>query len=233
MAEVAVRKTKYWTWLAGATLVTLLAILICTCEVSDDESELPYNQDGDDDDTSSDDSCPISPDGLTELPFVANCFDPLAEDNVVTVESVRGTGLTLVNGERFVVTGTFDFSRFGNGKVEPIITCPSGSAYGKCSYPYSESSGSFEVRVQVADCDVVDKPNEISLNVWDLEAAEGGVMCVITLGEDVPVDDDTTDDDTADDDTADDDTIDDDTTDDDTADDDTTDDDTADDDTAC
>jgi len=214
----------------GLTLLITLAWMVACSDSEEDDVNPPGVTDDDDDDNSS--NCPIPTEGMEELTFYAQCYDPTDNGNVLTVTAVQGTALVMEENDRYDIVGEFEFTTIGTGKIEPTITCPGGSNYQKCSWVFQEKTGTFNVRVQVSDCDYIDKPNEIGLNVWDSENAVNIPMCQIYLGQDEPpVDDDTGDDDTGDDDTGDDDTGDDDTGDDDTGDDDTGDDDTGDDDT--
>jgi len=211
------------------TLLSVVAgvlVIIGACEDSEEDDIDPPGSDDDATDPG-EWNCPISDEGLDELVYYANCYDPTDEGNLIAISLVSGTDLEIQNGERFEIQGNFSFQNIASGKIEPVITCPGGSTYNKCSWPFNEKSGEFKTRISVSDCDIVDKPTEITLNIWDAEKAINLPVCQIYLGQEgPPVDDDTTDDDSVDDDTTDDDTADDDTTDDDdTADDDTTDDD--------
>lgn len=224
---------KSWSiiFLIFATFLLAATAMIVACSNMDNKD--PSSSDGDDDDGPPNPGswqCDISEEGMEPLQYYANCFDPTGAGNVATVTDVLGTSLDMANGERYSVKGLFDFPKISSGKVELIIGCPTGSDYKKCSWPFIEQSGAFETRLQVQNCDIIYKPTEITLSVWDAGSNFNTQICLIYLGADVPVDDDTVDDDTTDDDTTDDDTTDDDTIDDDTTDDDTVDDDTIDDD---
>ena len=204
-------------WLPLAAVALTLAVLICTCITPSGDATDPFWSAGNGDDQ----TCNISTDGMKDQPFVAQCFDPYGQGNVISVTGVRGTTAELEDGERFVIAGEFTFAQMTNGKIEPTIGCQAGANYGKCSWPFTKKSGSFELRLAVSGCDEIAKPNQITLNVWDSAANVSAAMCVVYLGE-APTDDDTADDDIADDDTTDDDLSDDDLADDDLADDDTT-----------
>ena len=192
------RKSPWKIWLLTAFLVLTGVLLICTCTRSKGSSGQPFYNQGD----GADDQCPISDKNVQDQVYVADCFDPFNQGNVITVDRVRGTAAHVVNGERFVITGSFQLTQISKGKIEPIVNCPAGSDYGKCSYPFDKKSGKFEVRVAVADCDVLDKPDQITLNLWDNASNAGAPVCVIYFGNEIP-DDDAVDDDAVDDDTVD------------------------------
>ena len=197
-----------------------ILVIIGACEDSEEDDIDPPGADDDDNDPG-EWNCPISDEGLDELVYYANCYDPSDEGNLIAVSLVRGTDLEIQNGERFEVQGDFIFQNIASGKIEPVIPCPGGSTYNKCSWPVNEKSGEFTTRISVSDCDIVDMPTEITINMWFTFTEVNLPVCQIYLGQDgPPVDDDTSDDDTSDDDTSDDDTSDDDATDDDATDDD-------------
>jgi len=119
---------------------------------------------------------------MADVPYLPNCFDPWNNGNEVAGDAVLGTAPEMAEGERFELRGAFQLPSVPQGKLELVIGCPAGSAYQKCSWPFSESEGDFRLRLQVADCDPLTDTTGITVNVWDESYNQITPVCRITLG---------------------------------------------------
>lgn len=174
--------------------LVLFLPLVMSCDDDSDTADPDLNEipDGDDGD-----SCNIEDDDLTELDNIAVvCGNWQETENPVVVEKVYGTSREAVNGERFKITGTYDFTVVKKGKIEPVVWCQVGASYQKCSYPVEDDqwTGSYDVRVLVTDCNDQTNKNKLYLNIWQASSNVNKNVCIIYLDGSGPDDDDDDDD---------------------------------------
>jgi len=133
--------------------------------------------------------CNIPTDGMTDMPFVTNCWDPLQAGNQIVIDRVRGTSPLVEKNQRYEIQGHMEFTSIKEGRIEPVVSCPAGSNYVKCTSPFDETIDTFTVRFKVTDCDYLNQNDEIDINVWNADNNLNTVMCQVLLGEHVPDDD--------------------------------------------
>ncbi len=182
---------KHKALLACLTGLLILAVVVFVACEDSEEGDIPPpgTSSADDDDEF---ICDISNEGLSNVDFTTDCFDPTGEGNSLTVTEVLGQGEVLIDGRRVQITGAFDFATIGEGKIEASIGC---AAYNKCSFPFAETSGDYMLRLDTAGCADISKPQEITLTVHDQQAGTSHHMCTVFLGAPPTGDDDTDDDD--------------------------------------
>lgn len=145
----------------------------------------------DDDDDGQTWDCSIPADDLLPIPFHANCYEPLGDGGALQIGAVLGSSPTLTDGARFAVTGHHAFVGVSNGRLEPVVGCPLGSTYPKCSWPFETAIGDFEMRLQIGDCTPLPAEQVIVINRRDEATGQTITVCEIFLG-DAATDDDTT-----------------------------------------
>lgn len=161
-----------------------------------EEADIPPPGTETDDDSGDGDtwSCDISPQGTVDLPYTPDCGTLPDWATEFSITGLRGTAAVMADGERYRLRGHYNFPDKPKGKLEPSIECPSGSNYEKCSYPFDESSGDFELRWQVENCPDLKHPTTITINLYDESTQLTVPFCNVYLGE-PPADDDSASDD--------------------------------------
>ena len=154
-----------WRWLLPVGAISLAIVFACGGKHA-----------------SSAGSCAISPTGLAPIAWFADCADPTGGGNNVTVDNVLGTAAAVANGQRYSVSGSFDFANIDGGELDLYIGCSGTNAYEQCSRPFKLPKGKFELRLETVSCPDVTEPTEILVRVWD--PARGAVwpFCVVNLG---------------------------------------------------
>jgi len=177
-------------------LIACAGFLVVACSDSkQEELEEPASADDDDDG----DQCNISEEGLSPIPNAyIECGDLENASDYLSVSGVFGTSNRVAEGERFKISGSFDFSNTGAANFEPIAGCPLGSSYQKCSYHMEPGKliGEFKLMLNIADCAELSSDTEISINVSITSTTFlYKNFCVIHLDGPPPGDDDDDDDD--------------------------------------
>lgn len=159
----------------GIGILITVAVLLLVAEValfSCDDSEI------DDIDppstTPSDETpgnqCNISEEGLELIATAyAECASLSYEEDYLNITGVYGTTDLISPSGRYKIEGAYDFTNTGVVSIEPIIGCPQGSGYQKCSFDDMTSSqkvGEFKLLLNAVDCPTLTENNMIRLNVW-------------------------------------------------------------------
>lgn len=186
-----------------ALLLVVVQVILISCDDSEvDDVDPPATTPSD---NTPGTQCNISEKGLELISNAyAVCSSLSHEDDYLNIASVYGTAPIVATSGRYKIEGTYDFTNTGIVSIEPIIGCPMGSGYQKCSFDdmtASQKVGDFKLMIEAVDCPTVTDSNIIRLNVWfGATSTLRTDFCLIYLDGNPSADDDDDDDATDDDD---------------------------------
>jgi len=136
--------------------------------------------------------CSVTNKDLKAIPFYASCGDPTGQGIQISVTQVQGTANTIQQGSLFEILGQYSFPQGTKGNLEPVIGCPPGSPYPKCSFGINQTSGAFTVWTKADQCDLIYPETQLYIYFNNLNDNTLNQLCVVYLGGTGPSGDDDT-----------------------------------------